>query len=177
MGAKDADTQQVADLTAMMEKNLRRLRVLQTQSGTAAAELRAAAERLVVYEEQWLSAKAKTEDAQKRRQSIDIEVARAAAKRDQIQREQLDTLRTIADLEGNQQRTTQQIDGVRRLLQDLTQRRDTTQADLVISRQELAGAEQELVGIESSLQDLQKQIDLSQSAIEEHRRLLTRRRE
>ncbi len=131
----------------------------------------------MVYEEQWLSAKAKTEDAQKRRQSIDIEVARAATKRDQIQREQLDTLRTIADLEGNQQRTTQQIDGVRRLLQDLTQRRDSTQADLVISRQELAGAEQELVGIESSLQDLQKQIDLSQSAIEDHRRLLTRRRD
>ncbi len=47
----------------------------------------------------------------------------------------------------------------------------------MISRQELAGAEQELVGIESSLQDLQKQIDLSQSAIEDHRRLLTRRRD
>ena len=70
------------NLSAAMDKNLRRLRLLQTQSGTAAAELRAAVDRLAQYETELAAAKQKATDAQSRRAGCEAAVTAAAANRD-----------------------------------------------------------------------------------------------
>jgi len=176
-GARDADITATNDLAAAMDKNLRRLRLLQTQSGTAAAELRAAVERLAQYETEWEAAEAKSNDAQSRRAGCEATVTQAAANRDRVQREHLNTLRAIGDLEGNQQRTSQQIDGARRLIADLASRREQSRTETTKVEGELARHDDELATIESSLEAFQKQIALSQSAIDEQRRTLTRRRD
>lgn len=176
-GARDADITATNDLAAAMDKNLRRLRLLQTQSGTAAAELRAAVERLAQYETEWEAAKAKSNDAQSRRAGCEATVTQAAANRDRVQREHLNTLRAIGDLEGNQQRTSQQIDGARRLIADLASRREQSRTETKKLEGELAKHDDELATIESSVEAFQTQIELSQSAIDEQRRTLTRRRD
>jgi len=176
-GARDADLTATQDLAAAMDKNLRRLRLLQTQSGTAAAELRAAVERLGQYESEWEIAKRKSDDAQARRTGCETSVTQAAANRDRVQREHLNTLRAIGDLEGNQQRTSQQIDGARRLIADLAARREQSRAETTTLETELEHHDNELASIESSIETFHKQIELSQSAIDEQRRILTRRRD
>jgi chromosome segregation protein len=176
-GARDADMTATQDLAAALDKNLRRLRLLQTQSGTAAAELRAAVERLSQYEAQFEEATRKSNDAQARRTTCETAVAEAAALRDRVQRDHLTTLRTIADLDGNQQRTSQQIDGARRLIADLAGRREQVRVDYERSGLELKRHDDELAQINQSLETFQKQIELAQAAIDEQRRTLTRRRD
>jgi len=176
-GARDADLTANNDLSAAMDKSLRRLRLLQTQSGTAAAELRAAVDRLAQYETELAAAKQKATDAQSRRAGCEVAVTAAAANRDAVQREHLTTLRAIADLDGNQQRTSQQIDGARRLIADLAARRDQTRTELAQHEKEVELHESELARIQAAIEGFQKQIELAQAATDEQRRLLNRRRD
>lgn len=176
-GARDADISATHDLAAALDKNLRRLRLLQTQSGTAAAEYRAAVERLGQYQAQHREATTRLNEAEARRTQCESEVAEAAAKRDRVQRDHLTTLRTIADLEGNQQRTSQQIDGARRLIADLAARREHARTEFTQCELDVKRQDEELTQIESSLEAFQKQIELSQAAIDQQRRTLTRRRD
>ncbi len=176
-GAREADLAATNDLMIALEKNLRRLRLLQTQSGSAAAELRSAVERLSQYETEWNAAKQKYGNTEARRIACEATVAEAAAKRDRVQRDHLTTLRTIADLDGNQQRTSQQIDGARRLIADLASRREQSRLESVKYEQEAAAQEHEFARIEAAINGFQKQIELAQAATDEQRRLLTRRRD
>jgi len=176
-GSRDADTATIGNLAAALEKNLRRLRALQTQSGNAAAELRNAIERMAEYDAAWQSAKAKSDDAQARRTSCEADVAQAAANRDQVQRQHLDTLRAVGDLEGNQQRTGEQIDGARRSLADLANRREQSRAETASLEIERTRHDDELATIQHSIQTLQKQIELTQSSVDDQRRILSRRRD
>ncbi len=176
-GARDADQTAVSDLTVAMEKNLRRLRLLQTQSGSAAAELRAAIERLGEYEAEVTAAKLRYQNAEAARTTCESNVSVAATKRDEVQREHLTTLRRIADLDGNQQRTSQQIDGARRLVADLAARRGLSQTEAARAKQAADQHEQEFVKLESLIASLQKQIELAQAATDQQRRTLKRRRE
>ena len=176
-GARDADIAATNDLTLAMDKNLRRLRLLQTQSGTAAAELRSALERLSQYELAGEAAKQEYESTQLRRTACEAVVAEAATKRDRVQRDHLTTLRTIADLEGNQQRTSQQIDGARRLFADLASRREQSRVEFATYEIEAEQQEHEFVRIEAAIQVFESQIELAQAATDALRRLLTRRRD
>ncbi len=176
-GAKDADSVAIHDLSLAIDKNLGRLRLLQTQSGSAAAELRAALERLSGYESALNDAKARYQAAQERRILCEATVSSAASKRDEVQREHLSILRRVADLEGSQQRTSQQIDGARRLMADLAARREKARADAAHAEQEVEHRDRELAKIEASIVDFQKQIELAQAAIDEQRRTLLRRRD
>ncbi|MGV3485401.1 MAG: chromosome segregation protein SMC [Planctomycetaceae bacterium] len=177
IGARDADTAIAADLTQAIDKNLRRLRLLQTQSGSAAAELRAAVDRLSQYEADWQIAKQKLNEAEARRATCESSVAEAAAGRDRVQRDHLTTLRAIADLEGNQQRTSQQIDGLRRLIADLAARLEQSRNEAVKFTHDVEVQEKDLARIDAAMESFQKQIELAQAATDEQRRLLTRRRD
>ncbi len=108
-GQRQADTAAVQDLAAAMQKSLRRLRLLQSQSGSAAAELRNASERLKLYQSELQNAREKVAEVEQQRTQCEAAVAAAAARRDDLQREQLTTQRGIADLEGNLQRADQQL--------------------------------------------------------------------
>ena len=176
-GARNADLVSVNDLTAAMDKNLRRLRLLQTQSGTGAAELQTAVERLGQYESDLTLAKQKSSEAQSQRTICEAAVAEATSKRDLVQRDHLTTLRTIADLDGNQQRTSQQIDGARRLIADLAGRREQVRVEATHFEKDVEHQNNELARIEGSITTFQKQIELAQAAVDEQRRTLTRRRD
>src|SRR6056297_74644 len=59
-GRRDADQAAIADLRQNVAKSLRRVRLLQSQAGSAAAQLRDAVERLAAYESELASVRARS---------------------------------------------------------------------------------------------------------------------
>lgn len=176
-GQREADTAAVADLTTAMQKSLRRLRLLQSQSGSAAAELRSASERLRLYQSELQAARDKVAEVEQQRTQCEAAVAAAAARRDELQREQLTTQRGIAELEGNLQRAEQQLAESRRSLVDLSEREAAARQELAQSELEVAACGQELDQLHTAIGELGKTIELARAAVDQQRRTVARRRD
>jgi len=176
-GQRQADAAAVADLQAAMLKSLRRLRLLQTQSGSAASELRLAAEQLRSYESDLATARSKVHQVEAERSQAEAAVAKAAARRDELHRDHLTTLRAIADLEGSLQRTDQQLQQSDASQRDLSAREKVAQQELDETVVEVDRHDAELAKIQREIDSLEKAIDLARAAVDQQRRTLGRRRD
>jgi len=177
LGQRQADIAAVADLESAMLKSLRRLRLLQTQSGSAASELRSAAERLRNYESDLAAARARVAQVEQERAAAESSVATAAARRDELHREHLATLRSIADLEGSLQRTEQQLRQSDASQSDLVARETVAREELDQTAAELAQFDDSLADLHSEIASLEKSLELARAAVDQQRRTLSRRRD
>lgn len=176
-GQRQADTASVGDLQAAMLKSLRRLRLLQTQSGSAASELRSAAQRLRTYEADLTAARAKVNQVESERAVAEAAVAKAAARRDELHRDHLSTLRAIADLEGTLQRTEQQLQQSDASQGDLAARESVARQELDETSAEVARHDVELAELQGEIESREKAIELARAAVDQQRRTLGRRRD
>lgn len=177
IGQRQADTAAVEDLRQAINKSLRRLRMLQSQSGSAASELRSAAERLVSYEQEWAAARGGVEAVEQERHGAEQAVAAATARREQLHRDHLASLRAIADLEGAMQRTAEQLQQSAAAQSDLSQRGVAAQQELAETAGEVERFDEQWTALSGEVQSLHKTIELSRAAVDQQRRTLQRRRD
>ena len=95
-GRRNADRVAIADLRGSIAKSLRRVRLLQTRAGSAAAELRNAAERLSHYESDLETIRQRSATAESGRSTIEKEVEAVRLKRDALQQQHLSHVRRVA---------------------------------------------------------------------------------
>ncbi len=115
-GRRSADSAAIDDLRGSVAKSLRRVRLLQTQAGSAAAELRNATQRLKEYDQQLESVRARNSEAEAWRDKIQLEVNEVRERRDIVQQNHLAAVRRVANLEASRQRTEQRVAEVGRTL-------------------------------------------------------------
>ncbi len=108
-GRREADNAAIVDLRSSVAKSLRRVRLLQTQAGSAAAELRNATDRLKEYEQNLAQVRSRNAEAEAERDKIQAEVNEVRQRRDTVQQQHLAAVRRVADLEANRQRTEQRV--------------------------------------------------------------------
>ncbi len=176
-GQRQADIAAVSDLSQAMAKSLLRLRLLQGQSGSAASELRSASQRLAGYEEELAVARARVAEVERERAAAEQAVALAATRRDELHRNHLTSLRSIADLEGAQQRTAQQLQQSDTSLHDLSDRGVVAQQELADTASEVERFGEQLADLHAEITSLHKSIELSRAAVDQQRRTLQRRRD
>ncbi|MEM9645892.1 MAG: chromosome segregation protein SMC, partial [Planctomycetota bacterium] len=167
----------VADLRGSLAGSLRRVRLLQTQAGSAAAELRSAGQRLDEYQAALDVAKEHSQDAESRRAVIEMEVADVQTRRTELQREHLTTVRHMADLEAQQQRTVQKMAEFARLLDRLSRRSEEAKVAFAAANSEATKKAGRLERLDTQITGLAKQVELAEAKLQETRRNATRRRD
>ena len=176
-GRRDADTAAVDDLRGNVAKSLRRVRLLQSQAGSAAAQLRDASERLHQYESELAAVRSRLGDAESQRDAIQQEVAVVRQRRDDVQRDHLAAVRRVADHEANRQRTAQQIAESARLLVNLNKRVRAADVQLVEAKDEAEAAALHVSSLDQRIIDAAKEMELADAKLQESRRTLQRRRD
>lgn len=176
-GTRDADSQAAEDARRQIASGRRRVRILQTQAGSAVAELRDLRRRhqesVVILQR----ARDEAAAAEAERQAASTEVDRIRAERDANQSEHLDVLRQAADLEGALQRHQQQMDASRRSQQSLEQRIAAASAAVDGAVAEVARATAEIRRLDQTIEAQAAAIDRQEAELSEHRRVLERRRD
>ncbi|MFK8115617.1 MAG: chromosome segregation protein SMC, partial [Rubripirellula sp.] len=176
-GRRSADTAAVADLRGTVAKALRRVRLLQTQAGSAAAELRNANERLEAYEAELGQVQLRSEQAEKERDKIQLEVNEVRKQRDHVQQQHLAAVRSVADHESNRQRTEQRVAEAGRMLANLAKRIATARVQLTDATSEAEVAGNRVEALDGDITGVVKEIELADAKLQESRRTLERRRE
>ncbi len=177
IGRREADSATVADLRSAVAKSLARVRLLQTQAGTAAAELRGATERLALYEAELLAVRKKNCEAELQRDKIQVEVDEVRKQRDEVQHKHLATVRRVAELESARQRSEQRIAEVTRLLANLGKRLASARQSLASAENEAEDARARVAKLDEEIEQAAKEIELADAKVQESRRTLARRHE
>jgi chromosome segregation protein len=176
-GRREADTMAITDLRMSVAKSLRRVRLLQNQAGSAAAELRGASDRLKTYERELDEVKARGAEAEAERNRIEKEVAEIRQQRDVVQQKHLATVRRVADREANRGRIQQRIGEAERLLANLAKRFDAAKRLLAVASDEADTAASRVESIDRQIAAAAKEIELADAKLQENRRTLQRRRD
>jgi chromosome segregation protein len=176
-GRRSADSAAIDDLRGSVAKSLRRVRLLQTQAGSAAAELRNATQRLKEYEQQLESVRARNSEAEVLRDQIQLEVNEVRERRDIVQQNHLAAVRRVANLEASRQRTEQRVAEAGRTLANLGKRIETANALLSGAEEEVATAQQRVETLDTDITNLVKEIEIADAKLQDSRRNLDRRRE
>ncbi|TWU35248.1 Chromosome partition protein Smc [Novipirellula aureliae] len=176
-GRRDADESTIADLRLSVSKSLRRVRLLQTQAGSAAAELRSSNERLAQYEAELAQVQRRSRESEAERDKIQAEVDEVRQRRDQVQQKHLAAVRRVADLEAKRQRSEQQIAEVLRLLAGLERRLDSSKSLRLEAEKEAKIAEERVASLEEKIEQAAKEAELAEAKLSDSRRTLERRRE
>ncbi|MGB7346830.1 MAG: chromosome segregation protein SMC [Pirellulaceae bacterium] len=176
-GRKDADQAAIGDLRMSVAKSLRRVRLLQTQAGSAAAELRGANERLAQYESELSAVRARAKDVEAERDKYQAEVDAVLSKRDDVQRKHLAAVRSVADLDSTKQTAQSRVAEAARLLVSLGTRIASAKSLLAEAGEESKKATQRVEQLDSQIATLAKEIELADAKLQESRRTLARRTE
>jgi len=176
-GQRQADTVAVRDLQAAMARSLHRLRLLQSQTGAAASELRSASDRLRTYHAAYESARRKVADIEADRAACEATVAKASDQRETLQRDHLAALREIADADSAIQRTDQRIAQTQRDVAEWESRERSLRAELLHATEELAELDRQWNDLQAEIESLGKAIELARAEVDEQRRTLQRRRD
>ena len=176
-GRRDADQAAIVDLRQSVAKSLRRVRLLQSQAGSAAAELRGAVERLAQYETDLADVRARSELAEAERNKIEAEAREVRTRRDTIQQQHLATVRRVADLESTRQRSEQRIAEAGRTLANLAKRIAAAESVFAIAKRESSVAQDRVAKLNENIDAADKEIELADAKLQESKRTLERRRE
>ncbi|MEM8670996.1 MAG: chromosome segregation protein SMC [Planctomycetota bacterium] len=176
-GRRIADKEAIDDLRQSVAKSLRRVRLLQTQAGSAAAELRNATDRLSQYQSDLEEARDRSRDAETERDRIQVEAAEVRTRRETVQQAHLALVRRVADLEANRQRAQQAMAEAGRSLVNLKRRSENSQQSLTQVNEESKLAAERLASLDESIEQIIKAIDLADSKLQESRRTHERRRD
>lgn len=176
-GRRDGDTMAIGDLRTSVAKSLRRVRLLQTQAGSAAAELRGASDRLKSYEQELQAVRRRSAEAESERDRIQAEVSEIRKDRDDVQQKHLAGVRRVADLDASRGRALQRVAEAGRLLANLAKREGTAQGLLAEARSDVETAKKRVDSLESQIGDAAKEIELADAKLAENRRTLNRRRD
>jgi chromosome segregation protein len=176
-GRRDADNMAIGDLRSSVAKSLRRVRLLQSQAGSAAAELRGASERLKQYEQQMASVKSRSAEAEEERDRIQTEVGEVRQRRDEVQQEHLAAVRRVADLEGRRVRANQRVAEARRSLGSFQKRWQAAELRLGEAVVETGRAKERVETLDRDIAAAAKEIELADAKLSENRRTWERRRE
>jgi len=176
-GGKSADQAAITDLRASVAKLLRRVRLLQSQAGSAAAELRDATARLETYEQELAQVRRRNSEAEAERDRIQSEADQVRRQRDEVQQEHLAGVRRIADLEAGRQRAEQRVADAARALQTLAKRIDAARRERDTASASADAAAQKVDQLDGEIESILKQIELADARLQESRRTLERRRE
>ncbi len=176
-GRREADTITHDDVRQSVAKSLRRVRLLQSQAGSAAAELRDAKQRLATYASELAQVRERSAAADAHRAAIESEMSTVRTRRDAAQKNQLAAVRHVADLESNIQRVSQRIAEAGRLLASLVKRRVTAESLLETSTQETLAANERVAKLDEDIASCAKELELAETKVNESRRTLQRRRD
>jgi chromosome segregation protein len=176
-GRRNADRVAITDLRTSIAKSLRRVRLLQTRAGSAAAELRNASERLQHYQSDVESIRQRSVSAESGRDAIEVEVETVRRKRDTLQQQHLGNVRRVADLDAKKQRCEQRSSEATRQLSSLGKRQRVAVEQLSESEKRSVVAAEKVAEVESSIQAVVQEIELADAQLQESRRTLERRRE
>ncbi len=176
-GRRAADKEAIADLRQAVAKSLRRVRLLQTQAGSAAQELRNATQRLAQYERELHEVRQRNQHAEAERDRIQAEAVEVRTRRETIQQNHLTLVRRVADLEANRQRAGQAAAEAGRTLANLKRRSEAATQQLAEISEQSRNAAGKVATLERAIADLVKAIELADAKLQESRRTLERRRE
>ncbi|WP_153555773.1 chromosome segregation protein SMC [Roseimaritima sediminicola] len=176
-GRRDADAVSLAELEQTLAKSRRRVRLLQSQAGSAAAEFRGLRSRLAVYEQEHADAAAAVDAAETVRSEAAEQTEQTRQQRAELQAQHLAALRTVADLEGQAQRLEQQLSQSARAGESLAARQQSGRQAVRDAQAELKTRRQTLHQLNTAIAASEKQIELTLAELNEKRRLLSRRRE
>lgn len=176
-GRRTADNATIQDARHSVAKSLRRVRLLQTQAGSAAAELRNATERLKSYQNDVQNVRKRSAVAEAERDMIQREVGSVIEQRDAVQQKHLAAVRRVADLEAQRQRTEQRVGEAGRTLSGLNKRIETAKKLLAEAVQEASDAETRVAIADTAIADVVREIEIADAKLQESRRTLERRRE
>ena len=176
-GRQEADKASIGDLRKNVAKALRRVRVMHSQAGSAASELRDAEDRLKSYETELAEVRARSSEVEAERDKIEVEVRQVRQRRDDTQRDHLAAVRRVADHEANRQRAEQRIAEASRLMASLGQRMAAADASLEEATGDATTARNRVETINSDIAQASKEIELADAKLQESRRTLERRRE
>ena len=176
-GQREADSAAVSDLRAAMARSLQRLRLLRSQTGMAASELRSCVDRLKGYQLDLDDARGRVLRIESDRTKCETAVTDAALRRESLQKDHLAALRDIADLESATQRVDQLANQARKALAESHQRESKVRDDVAVAGQEVASLNHQWNDIQSEIDSLAKAIELARAAVDEERRTLQRRRD
>tara|TARA_R110002049_G_scaffold2750_2_gene21348 strand:+ start:36820 stop:40437 length:3618 start_codon:yes stop_codon:yes gene_type:complete len=177
IGRRDADNAAVVDLRSSVAKSLRRVRLLQTQAGSAADELREATQRLARYERELSEVRSRTAEVEANRDRIQQEVNDILKERETIQQTHLASVRRVAELESNRQQTETRISEAARTLAHLAKRILSAKDHLTDASAEAEKTREHVAQLESQIDQIAKQIELADAKLQESRRTLNRRTE
>lgn len=176
-GQREADTVAANDLRAAMARSLQRLRLLQSQTGSAASELRSGFDRLRDYRAALDAARGRLAEVERDRTAREAKVAETAQQRDAWQRDHLTALRDISELESAFQRTDQHATQADRALSEALTREQKLKLEVVEATAEVATLNDRWNEIQAEIGSLASAIELARVAGDEHRRTLNRRRD
>lgn len=176
-GQREADTAAANDLRVAMARSLQRLRLLQSQTGSAASELRSGADRLRDYRAALDGARGRLADIERERTACETQVSETAQRRDALQRDHLTALRDISELESAFQRTDQHATQAERTLTEAISREQKLKLEVAEAAAEVAARNDRWNEIQTEIGELAGAIELARVAGEEHRRTLNRRRD
>ena len=176
-GRKEADQATITDLRSSIAKSLRRVRLLQTQAGSAAAELRDANSRLAQYKSDLDHVRERAAEVEKQRDQVQVEVDQLVAQRDEVQRNHLAAVRRVADLDSSRQSTESKIAEAARMLVNLGKRIATAKSKLDDAKGEAEKARERVQSLDRRIEQLTKDIEIAEAKVEESRRTLARRTE
>ncbi len=176
-GRREADHATRIDLRQNVAKSLRRVRLLQSQAGSAAAELRDAKQRLATYADELARVRERNSAAEAHRASIESEMTTVRMRRDAAQKNQLAAVRKVADLETQQERVSQRIAEAGRLLASLARRRGAAESLLQTSAEETAAANQRVIQLDEDIAAAAKELEQAETKLNDSRRTLQRRRD
>ncbi|MGI9471114.1 MAG: chromosome segregation protein SMC [Rubripirellula sp.] len=176
-GRRTADNATIQDARGTVAKSLRRVRLLQTQAGSAAAELRNATDRLRAYQDDVKRVHDRSAAAEAERDKIQAEVSQVIDDRDALQQKHLAAVRRVADLDAQRQRTEQRVGEAGRTLAGLNKRSQTAQKLLAEAKLEATAAEARVIAADDDISQVVREIEIADAKLQESRRTLDRRRE
>ncbi len=176
-GRRDADQTAMTDLRLAVAKSLRRMRLLKSQAGIAAAGLQDALDQLASYESNMADVRTRSAEIEQQRNSLQREVDEVLARRDEAQRNHLVAVRQVAELETKQQRTETRIAEAARLLLNLGKRLASAKTLFSEATSEAEAARSRVESLQQQIAELAKQIEIADATTQESRRTLQRRSE
>ena len=175
-GTREADLASLSDLRQTLRKGRRRVRLLQSQAGSAAAQLQGVRSRLSEYQQQMEGVQQQVDQAERLRQAASEQTDLTRQRRHETQSQHLAALRQAGDLEGAMQRCQQQDAEGQRAAQSLDQRQRAAQQALQEAEQEAQETAATLAALNQRIAESAQQIQWSLSQLNEQRRVLSRRR-
>lgn len=176
-GRREADRSTHTELRASAAKSLRRVRLLQNQAGSAAAEMRGDDDRLATYQSELAAVKTRAGEIQSRQQAIAAEAEECRQTRDDLNQRQIALARRVSDLETQQNRASARQAEAVRMLANLANRLAVAGESLDSASEAADLAEAKVAALDEDIDRLSREVDIIDSKVAETRRTLDRRRE